>query len=719
MHVLFVHQNFPAQFKYLAPALAERGWKCSFVTGRAEGSLPGVEKIPYRTTTGASPGSHPCVRPFENNVGHALGVYEALKGRPDVRPDLVVAHSGFGSSLFLPYLTDAPIINFFEWFYRPTGQDLGYRPEVGLPEVQLLRCRTRNAMTLLDLDNCDRGWCPNEYQRRQFPAEFREKIEVIPEGVDTAIYSPKRQPANVRRVRDAWQVPDEARVVTYVSRGLEMMRGFDVFMRAAKLISERDRNVVFMVVGTDKAYYGPDESLTGARTFREHVLASGDYDLSRFRFTGQVPEPALADILSASDLHIYLTAPFVPSWSFLDAMACGCTVLASDQPGVREYVDGGRTGLLCEFFDHESLASMACDVLARPEAFRCFGDAAARFIRDGYALDVTLPRIVSFFERVASVRRTPTLAADLIRPGTLRQDECPTTPGESDDRRLPDAQPPRFETASAAGDLCPRAGSVVPWGHDASPFWDGGVAPARSFKRSKSVEALCRRALALSARGEFNDAANHFRDYLDRNDADHFMWYLAACVALAVGDTGAYRKYCVEMLARFGDAREPVVCERVSKICALVPGAVPDIRPVLELADRCQREGPPESQSPWCSLAKGIAAYRAGEPARALESLAASLAPEPGGLRRLTARCFMAMAERELNAGEPTRRGDDVSRLIEMKVLPRPVRGESWNDLIICREARGQVERSIGNGWSGAVDQMPVEGARTWSGGAN
>jgi hypothetical protein len=141
MHVLFVHQNYPAQFRYIAPRLArDFGWRCTFLTNNVSApDLPGVARVPYGICGRASRASHPCTRSFEGQVGHAAGAYAALKRRPDIHPDLIVAHSGFGSSLLLPHLFDAPVINFFEYFARPTGQCVGYRPEVGLDEAKLLR----------------------------------------------------------------------------------------------------------------------------------------------------------------------------------------------------------------------------------------------------------------------------------------------------------------------------------------------------------------------------------------------------------------------------------------------------------------------------------------------------------------------------------------------------------------------------------------------------
>lgn len=421
MHVLFVHQNFPAQFRYLAPRLVERhGWQCSFVTQQRERSLPGVQKILYQVKHGATAATHFCTRTFENAFGHAHAVYQALKAQPRLQPDLVVAHSGFGSSLYLPFLYDAPIINFFELFYQPSGQDLGYRPELPVEEDFLLRSKTRNAMMLLDLANCDQGWAPTAYQRNYFPPEFHSKIKVIFDGIDTSIYHRRSNPE--RRLSEKLAIPPGTRVVTYAARGFERMRGFDIFMKVAKRIYEVHPDVLFVVAGSDNVHYGPDLDFTAEPSFRKQVLKQDNYDLSKFIFTGWVEEAQLATVLSLSDLHLYLTQPFIASWSMVNAMACGAVVLASDQVSVREYLRPGENGLLADFFDVDGLARQALEVLRDPAAARPLGEAAMRDAREKYSIEVALPRLAAFFEETARKRRAPsTLMKDLVRPGTLKR----------------------------------------------------------------------------------------------------------------------------------------------------------------------------------------------------------------------------------------------------------------------------------------------------------
>ena len=178
------------------------------------------------------------------------------------------------------------------------------------------------------------------------------------------------------------------------------MRGFDIFMRAARLIARECPDVLFVVVGSDRVCYGGDAKHIRHATFREHVLAGADYDMSKFLFTGVVPVSTLVDILSLSDLHIYLTVPFVLSWSMMDALACGCTVLASNTAPVVEMIAEGENGLLVDFFDVEGLARRAVEVLRDPPAFRLLGERAAELITERYALGVTLPKLLSLFERV-------------------------------------------------------------------------------------------------------------------------------------------------------------------------------------------------------------------------------------------------------------------------------------------------------------------------------
>jgi glycosyltransferase involved in cell wall biosynthesis len=401
MQLLFVHPNFPGQFGPVASRLALRGdVECVFVTKQARGVREGIRCIPFEPRGGATERTHHCARTFENAVWHAHAVYEACKAADDLHPDLIVGHSGFGTTVFLPELFDCPVVNLFEYYYRPHGGDMDFRPEFPPRPIDRLRARTRNAMILTDLVNCAAGYAPTRWQRDLFPDPFRARIEVIHDGIDTGFWKRRAVPRSIGE-----EVVDEgAKIVTYVSRGLEAMRGFDIFVRMAKKILATERNVLFVVVGEDRAHYGNDHRFVAARSFREHVLDFEQPDLTRFRFLGRVPRERLVEILSLSDLHVYLTVPFVLSWSLLDAMACECTVLASDTAPVREVLTDGVNGLLADFFDVDALARHALDVLRAPGDFHHLARAARARIEAEYDLDRTFPRMWELYRRALEAR---------------------------------------------------------------------------------------------------------------------------------------------------------------------------------------------------------------------------------------------------------------------------------------------------------------------------
>jgi glycosyltransferase involved in cell wall biosynthesis len=199
------------------------------------------------------------------------------------------------------------------------------------------------------------------------------------------------------------------KLVTYVARGMESLRGFDMFMRMSKILGQRRPDVTFVVVGEDRICYGGDKDVIGNRTFKEWVLAQDHYDLSRFQFTGLLPTAVLAELFAISDLHVYLTVPFVLSWSLMDALACGTTVLASDTAPVREMITHGQNGLLVDFFDVEGMADLASRVLDRPQDYKPLGQAGVDLIRNRYSLEVCLPQMLALYEEAVAARKAITV----------------------------------------------------------------------------------------------------------------------------------------------------------------------------------------------------------------------------------------------------------------------------------------------------------------------
>jgi glycosyltransferase involved in cell wall biosynthesis len=268
-----------------------------------------------------------------------------------------------------------------------------------------LRARTRNAMLLLDLDNCDAGYSPTGFQRSRLPEEYQAKVRTIFDGIDTDFWQPR---ADIPRQVMGIQLPEDKKIVTYVSRGMESMRGFDRFLRLAVQVRDARDDVIFIVVGEDRVAYGGDENFTEGKSFKDWVVAqmererNGDsLDLERIGFLGRIPAVELARLFALTDLHLYWTVPFVLSWSMMDALACGALVAGSDTPPVREMIRHEENGLLFDFFDTDRQFELVNRVLDDLPAYRPMAEAGRRMIRDQYAMDVCLPRLLELYTSVA------------------------------------------------------------------------------------------------------------------------------------------------------------------------------------------------------------------------------------------------------------------------------------------------------------------------------
>jgi glycosyltransferase involved in cell wall biosynthesis len=411
VNVLFIHDAFPAQFGQLALELTKRhNWRCSFlVQSLSSCPTPSREMLEnlevHKLSLAADHRSSEGI-PWPQIYGHFLEqcqmVHDAVRSRPGLRPDLVVAHGGRGApTLLLRELVDCPIIIYCEYYFANSHRDISYRIDLPPAEPALFFPRCINAPTLTTLVDCDAGYSATHWQKQSFPQRFHSKIEVHFDGIETELYHPGPAP---RRVGDR-VIPADTRVVTFVSRGLESIRGFDLFMKVADRIAAARSDVVFVVVGGEEIHYGWDKLHTGSPSFKQWVLFQQSYDLSRFVFTGRIMPEQLADILRISDLHIYLTAPFVLSWSLLDAMASGCVVLGADVPPVCEVIRPGENGLVEPLFDVERLTETALRVLADPAAFAPLGREARRTIEENFSVETCVPPLGAFFEGVANRNR--------------------------------------------------------------------------------------------------------------------------------------------------------------------------------------------------------------------------------------------------------------------------------------------------------------------------
>jgi glycosyltransferase involved in cell wall biosynthesis len=402
MHVMFLHPNFPAQFGHVAAHLAtEKHWPCTFVTSidTTHLQLPYIH-INYRIKPGPTPKTFYNPNTLEELLEHLAAVYRGLRGAPQIKPDLVVGHMSYGTMLYLRNLYRCPFVGYFEFLPpRFWSEELVLRPEFPPTEATRLFNATYHSLTFLHLHAVDAVYTPTQFQRRTAPAELQGKFRVIHDGVDTEFVQ-RREVSRPTQFRGLTIGPS-TRVVTYISRGLESVRGFDIFMKVAKRIYQEVPDTLVLIAGEERTNYGHELPHIGSQTFKEYVLRQDDYDLERIRFLGRIPPDELVTLFSLSDLHIYLTVPFVLSWSLLQAMAAQCRILASASEPVLEAMDDQVHGLLAPFADVDALTDKALRILRAPADHAHLGTAARDRILERYEKRKCIEELIAYFEQVA------------------------------------------------------------------------------------------------------------------------------------------------------------------------------------------------------------------------------------------------------------------------------------------------------------------------------
>ncbi len=369
MRILLIHQNFPGQFKFWAADLAAQGHTVIGLGSKEnleqrKGSFP----FPVLAYAARPPGKmtgHHYLSSFETAIRRGQDVVRAcieLRGK-GFTPDLVIAHPAWGELLFIKDVFPAArVVAYFEFFYGAEGRDVGFDPAFPLTEDARYKLRIRNSVQLHALSMCDAGISPTYWQRSTYPVHEQSRIDVIHEGLDLE---------NLRFDEGAtFQLPDgrslsrTEQVVTYVSRQLEPYRGFHIFMRALPDLQRRLPNAHFVVVGADGVSYGskPPEPY---KSYRQMLLeeVGSQLDPARTHFVGRVPYSQFVSLMQISRLHIYLSYPFVLSWSMLEAMACGAPILGSATSPVKEVIREGENGFLFDFFDTKRLVERAVGIV--------------------------------------------------------------------------------------------------------------------------------------------------------------------------------------------------------------------------------------------------------------------------------------------------------------------------------------------------------------------
>jgi glycosyltransferase involved in cell wall biosynthesis len=375
--ILFIHQNFPGQFGNIAARLAKLKKNKVVALTMAKFPAPeGVELRQYSLIRAPAAETHPLLRDQESKVlrGEACAAAAHALKREGFTPDVVVAHPGWGEALFIKdVFPKARVVLYCEYYYAKEGQDVGFDPEVpALSFEQQCLLRLKNTTNLLSMEIADAAISPTQWQKSTYPAWAQEKITVIHDGVDFKRLKHDPQ-AKITLAGNDRHGPitlgAEQEVLTYVSRNLEPIRGFHMLMRCLPRILKARPQAHVVIAGGDERGYGhpaPD----GA-TWRDHMMkeVGGELDMARVHFVGRVPYAVYLHLLHLTRVHAYWTAPFVLSWSFLEAASAGVPVVASDTPPVREFSD--RLAVpTAGFFDRQGFEDAMIERLARKPAKR-------------------------------------------------------------------------------------------------------------------------------------------------------------------------------------------------------------------------------------------------------------------------------------------------------------------------------------------------------------
>ena len=410
LNLLCIEPSFPGRLGGVADWLVRRrGCRCHFFchsVGPKE-SWPtstgrGMDVVSFNVGGVAREGMVPWRRSLERSLCYSFGAWEVVDARRPRPIDAVLGRSdGLGSSLFAPVsMPRIPVVQFFDYYYHGREHDLADEAGSETPAAYYHWRRAANAIDLLDLENGVVPWAPTLWQRDLFPLEYRDDFFVLHDGVDARSFAPR---SSKPRTIAGRSLPEGTKVVTFVSKGLDRLRGFDRFLKLANALNRERSDVVAVVVGEPKVGRPLDVTFHG-QNYRDLALkADPPPDPDRIWFLGGVTQGVLAEVLAGSDLHVYPSRTYPVSRSLLQAMAAGRVVLASDDPPVRELIRPGVDGLLASHGDPGDWVRLAREVLDDPAGHATLGESASRVVRERYDRDATLPLLAERLNRLAGL----------------------------------------------------------------------------------------------------------------------------------------------------------------------------------------------------------------------------------------------------------------------------------------------------------------------------
>ena len=411
MNILFVHQGFPGQYRNIIRALCSSkqhklvGLGVSPLT---EALPPDFTYIRYPIQRGNSVDSNHWLLDIDSKVirGESCAIKAIELRDQGFYPDLICAHPGWGEALFLSDVwPKSHLLCYQEFYYNSYGFDFDFDPEFQSNPSwdDCARLRLKNANPLLMLEAADWNVTPTLFQRSSFPEVFQSSITAIHDGIDTDLASPNTHVDSLL-LPDGHTVSPGDPIVTFVNRRIEPYRGCHTFLRAVPDILHRHPSAHVVVVGsTEGVSYGKAAPCDSWRdVFLKEI--EGEFDSQRLHFTGSLPYASFLNLLQISSCHVYLTYPFVLSWSLLEAMSIGCAVVGSATAPVQEVVTHGREGLLVDFFSPKAMADAVDILLSDRQLARELGRRARNTVVKNFSLQVCVPRQLSLMQLVASGR---------------------------------------------------------------------------------------------------------------------------------------------------------------------------------------------------------------------------------------------------------------------------------------------------------------------------
>ena len=420
MKFAFVHQNFPGQFLHIVQHLAKsQQHEIVFITEPSDNNIPGVLKVPYLRPPPPRAETHIAARELDGGVRRAETVARTAHNLKTLgfEADMIIGHHGWGEMLNLRDVwPDAGMLGYLEFYYHPDRFDVGFDPEFPIDKLDFPRIRAKNAINHIALDLGGEGQTPTQWQLMTYPEWARKSINLIWEGVDLTRCKPDEKARHAPLKFGDLTIRPTDKLVTYVARDLEPYRGFHLIMRTLPHLLRARKDIKVVLVGGDGISYGTGPAKGG--TWREAMMAEvgSQIDLKRVAFAGRLEYATYLAMMQRSDAHVYLTYPFVASWSLREALAIGCAVIGSDNQTVREFVKDRETGLLASFFDPPALARTIVEVLEDKTLDRKLRAGARAYAEKHLSMVDYLASYEALINRMTGFRLLPAATEPIALP---------------------------------------------------------------------------------------------------------------------------------------------------------------------------------------------------------------------------------------------------------------------------------------------------------------